>query len=218
MPVIDTVKTPGLPTHLIPSKSYTFNITDITDPENEDISLAISNVSSGITINNLTPALDESIELIVNNDAIRGGIESFTITATDKSGSSISKIISLPVNKLIDPASLISWAPRYRLVCPASNLNNLTHKPLVATDADNQTLTYTISSDSSNLKFAIYDTATTSYGEPANTVNITKPATQQITCFFDSANFTTDGEAATVTVKANDGFETVTATVVITAR
>lgn len=218
LPIIDTVKTPGLPTHLIPSKSYTFNITDITDPENEDVSLAISNVSSGITISNLTPALDESIELIVNNDAIRGGVESFTITATDKSGSSISKIISLPVNKLIDGASLISWAPKYRLVCAASNLNNLTHKPLVATDADNQTLSYTISSDSSNLKFAIYDTATTSYGEVSDSVTITKPATQQITCFFDSANFTTEGETATVTVKANDGFETVTETVVITAR
>lgn len=218
LPVIDTVNTPGLPAYLVPSKSYAFNITDITDPENEDISLAISNVSSGITISNLTPALDSSIELIVKNDAIRGGVESFTITATDRSGSSISKIISLPVNKLIDEASLISWAPRYRLVCEASNLNNLTHKPLVATDADNQTLSYIISSDSSNLKFAIYDTATSSYGEASESVTITKPSTQQITCFFDSANFTTDGEAATVTVKANDGFETVTETVVIRAR
>ena len=218
LPVVSGVKTTGLPTYLVPGKSYSFAISNITDPENQNISLKLSNLSSGISISKLNPALGESITYTVNASATRGGKESFTITATDTSGASASKTISIPVNQLIAASTITSWAPKYRLVYSSSNFQQLSHKALTATDADKQTLTYTISSNSSNLKFAVYDTSTSSYGTAATSVTISKPATQQITCYFDQGTTTTSGEAATVTVKANDGFETVTGTVVVTAR
>lgn len=218
LPVMDNLTTTGLPEYLIPGKSYTFSIGDIVDPEGENVTLAITNVSPGIAFDKLVLSLGEEIVLTVNKNVTRGDSLSFNVVATDKSGAVNEKVISIPVNQLISTDTIIDWVPEYRLITNSSNLANLAHSSLTTVDADNQKLTYVITSDNAKLKFAIYNNSTSTYGEITDSVSITDPVIQEITCFFDSETDVTDNEVATITVEVSDGVETVTNTATITAR
>ena len=178
----------NLPAYLIPGNTYSCAFTGITDQDNEAVTINITNTPAFLTFSKKTGiAVGENIQVTVAENATRGNTTTINFSAVDpnngtSTGSFSSRINRLPVlTNVNNPLSIGT------LLAPNQTYNGTIRG---ATDADNQTLTYSATCSNGNIDVSVSGT----------TLTVKTPATSVVA----------RGTSFTVTLRASDGYETVT--------
>lgn len=185
----------SLPSHLVPGSSGTFTVSGATDSEEEDLVYSLENISQYLTISktsNITSG--ETLNYSISASAPRGEIVSLTVRVTDASSGSATAIFNRTINQIVSTLSTTLQT----VYAPAATR---TFTINTATDADNQNLTFTVTS-------AVPSVVITN---GANAV-----AGDVITIVTPSESDVVRGETWDLIITVNDGFEDTVITKTIT--
>lgn len=185
-----TTFTGSIPSRVVPGQSYNITLDGAADAESEALTYSVSG-SSGLSFSKTDGiTAGETIVMTVASDVTRGTTLTVTATATDINGDSASKNVNTLVNTAPNVSSLTCSLPS--IVKPGT-----AYTPYVsgATDAQGDTLTYTITSNQATIANASGISANTSF-------NLTTPDTSSVA----------RGSTWTLEVTVSDGYETTSKT------
>jgi hypothetical protein len=182
-----------LPTVVKPNSTNSVSISGATDANGQTLTYSISCNKAYVTFSKSTGLTSgESFNIIYSASAVRGETPTFTITVSDGLETSTKTITTLgKVNSLPDTSNVTLTLPP---VVKPNSTNSVSISG--ATDANGQTLTYSISCDKSYVSFS------KSTGLLAN---------ESFNIIYSSS--AVRGETPTFTIAVNDGLETTTKTI-----
>lgn len=130
-----------------PGASTAISFSGATDVNDGSVTYSITNTNSVLSFSKTSSiGEDEEIVCTVSGSAVRGSTYAITVKAIDSMGSSTSRTVNIQINRLPVVANITHNVPG---ICKP----NATYTARIsgATDADGQTLKYTITSDNTNV-------------------------------------------------------------------
>ena len=129
------------------STNNKISFTGASDVNGQDITYEIVNSNSVLTFGKSSGIADgEQVNFNVSNSAVRGRTYNITVNAVDESGGKTANTVGITINRLPVMTNVTTTIPE--ILKPGQQV---TARASGATDADGQTLKYTITSDNRNV-------------------------------------------------------------------